>query len=235
MPSKMKLRLAIVIGSIFLVAPVTAPSSQEVQHPVVWQNSRLSVQFENSTITQILNSVAQATGVKLTIDPTVSSYRESVSFKSLALKDGLLKVLEGSGMDYVLIGDPHSAEGVTQLLVLGFTPKGGGGSSGSISSFPSGAQGQLRSGDNVNVVPNPFSDRTEVQQVVPSRPADSGGFLPFPEAAAPPAEGTNAAPAQRAVPANPFNPDGSPAPGTNAPPPVRRIRRDTPPERKDQF
>lgn len=236
MLSEKSLGLTRVIGSLVLILFTTPAYTQILNPPVVWQNAQLSVQFENATIAQILNAVAQATGIKLTMDPAVAGYRESVSFKALALKVGVMKVLEGSGIDYIIIGDPDSPQGVAQLLLLGFSPKGASGPGSPGNSLSSSGQRQLSLSESVAGTPNPFSDRSNIQPPASARPADSGSFLPFPEATAAPAEGTSTQPQQRVVPANPFSPDGPPPTGTSAPPsPERRIRRGVPVERKKPF
>jgi hypothetical protein len=211
--------------------------AQGAASPVVWQDSKLSVQFENVTISQILISISGVTGFKLTVDPAVGSYRESVSFKGLSLRAGILKVLEGSGIDFIVVGKPSSQQEVSQVLLLGYSPKtpvvpagsntpvAMGGLPGRPNPFASGAPATA-------FAAQPVAEQTATPQV------DPGGFLPFPEAS----DNSEVAnpqpdPTQKPVAPNPFNPNpsASPAPQTtppSTPTPDRRAPAVVPPGRR---
>ncbi|MBZ5554779.1 MAG: hypothetical protein LAO21_18840 [Acidobacteriia bacterium] len=210
--------------------------SQTAASPVLWQDSKLSVQFDNATISQVLNAISRATGIKLSVDPSVANVQQSISFRDLSLREGVLKVLEGSGIDFIVVGTPQSPQSVSQVLLLGLSPKGP--VIPSVASVPAAPAGQFqRPNPFASATPqNPFSGQAAPEQAGPPQ-ADSGGFLPFPEASDNP-NGTNpqAPPAQNPVPPNPFNPNPSanpPAqpPSPTAPVPDRRAP-GTPPVRR---
>jgi|GEM_PF-4914369 len=209
--------------------------AQNTGAPVVWQDSKLSVQFDNAAISQILGSIASTTGIKLTIDPSVANYRESVSFRGLPLRDAILEVLEGSQIDYIIVGTSRVSRGVQQVLLLGYSPKGP--VTSPVSSVPVAQAGQ-------NQQPNPFATatspggfdgRTMTGQPGPAQGRGSGRFLPFPEAGETSNTTNNPAqPGERVVSPNPFNPNpaaspANPTPENQLPVPDRRKPGSSPP------
>jgi hypothetical protein len=210
--------------------------SQMATSPVVWQDSKLSVQFENSTISQVLNAISRATGFKLSVDPSVANVQQSVSFKGVPLREAIVRVLEGSGIDFIIVGTPLSPQSVSQVLLLGISPKGP--VTPSVAGVPAAAAGQFQR-------PNPFAsaapqNRISNQPVVEEAATpqeETGGFVPFPETG----DNSNPTnpqpqPAQNPVPPNPFNPNPSantPAqsPSPTAPVQDRRVP-GTPPNRR---
>lgn len=205
------------VGSLICLALLSAVPvySQVPIAPVVWQDSKLSVQFDNATISQVLNAISRATGMKLSVDPSVANVQQSVSFKGLPLREAILKVLDGSGIDFIVVGAPQSPQSVSQVLLLGLSPKGP--VIPSAASIPATAARQFQR-------PNPFAPTTAqnpgqpvVEQAAPPR-AETGGFVPFPETSDNPEATTpQAQPAQNPVPANPFNPNPSANPTPNPP------------------
>ncbi len=200
------LRSLIIAGSAMLCLLIATAVAAQSNSPIQWQNQKLSLQFDNAPIGTILNSVAAATGFKLDVDPSVSSFRESVSFKDVPLRDAILKILDGSEIDYVIVGDPKSSQGVTKVMLLGFAPKG--------SAAPSAGMGITSAELPKNPVVNPYNAATtpnnmmgvrEPGQPFPPHMTSSGRFLPFPEAGANENE-TQPVTGPRIVPPNPFNP-----------------------------
>lgn len=194
--------------------------------PVAWDGAKLSVHFENSSISQILSSVASVTGMQVSVDPSVSGYQESVSFKNLSLHDAVLKILDGSEIDYIVVGDPKSPQRVSKVFLLGFSPKGSLNQPPGNNPVSQGAQYQQPNPYVVDSQSGMFSGRTMTEQPVPGRVTDSGRFLPFPEAADAPKTQNQDVTDQskpRAVPPNPFNPQSNATP--NTPNPERPQRR----------
>jgi hypothetical protein len=189
-----KMRL-IAWGTLILWA--STGSFAQTRAPVEWKESKLSIQFDDTTISQILNSIAYTTGIKLTIDPSVSSYKASVSFKDMMLRDAILKVLEGSAIDYIVVGDSRSPQMVSQVMLLGFTPK--------ITPSSVAARSGQQQNEQVHAAPegSSISGQNLTQQPVPGKPGERGRFLPFPDATG---GGNTQQPGQQAVPVNPFNP-----------------------------
>jgi hypothetical protein len=206
-----------VIGAVPVYSQLATP-------PVVWQDSKLSVQFDNATISQVLHAISNATGIKLSVDPSVGNVQQSVSFKGLPLREAIVRVLDGMGVDYIVVGTSLSPQGVSQVLLLGFSPKAPATPSGA--GVPAATAGQYQR-------PNPFGPPTAQnanfgQPVVDlAAPAngDPGSFVPFPEAGDNPnATNPQAQPAQNPVPPNPFNPNPSAQPtAPTTPMPDRRV------------
>lgn len=223
-------RVLIVVFFITGSMAMRSTMAQSPPPPVVWQESKLSVHFENAPISQILDAVASATRIKLSVDPSVASYQESVSFKRLPLREALLKILDGSEIDFIIVGDPNSSQAVTQVYLLGFSPKGP-----LTSSVPASFPTQVYPNQPVNpfssnVPPNTFSGQTLTEQPVPGRNPESGRFLPFPEANSNLDSGSQIQAPQRLIPPNPFNPEPAVNPNNppTPPPPFRRDRRNGP-------
>ncbi len=176
--------------------------------PVTWKDSRLSVQFDNASIGSILSTIAGQTRINLSVDPSVASYRESVSFNSFPLRDAILKVLEGSNIDYIIVGDPASSEGVQKVMLLGFAQKLPEPSYVAPTSAAS-AQGGGAVNPYANQLPNIFSRRPISGQTGPAQAQPAGRFLPFPEASEgsnPNDEGEQPNSVVKPVVPNPFNP-----------------------------
>ncbi|MBZ5536880.1 MAG: hypothetical protein LAO31_13085 [Acidobacteriia bacterium] len=197
--------------------------SQVATSPVVWQDSKLSVQFDNASISQVLTAISRATGIKLSVDPSVANVQQSVSFRGLPLREAIVKVLDGSGIDFIVVGAPQSPQSVSQVLLLGFSPKTPVTPSGA--SVPAATAGQFQR-------PNPFTPAAAqnanfgqpvAEQAAPVQ-ADPGSFLPFPEAGDNPnATNPQAQPAQNPVPPNPFNPNPSANPTAQPPTPTTPV------------
>jgi hypothetical protein len=184
-------------GTLILWA--STGSFAQTSAPVKWRDSKLSVQFDDTSISQILTSIASTTGIKLTIDPSVSSYKASISFRDMSLRDAILKVLEGSAIDYIVVGDYRSPQMVREVMLLGFAPKI------TPSSVATGF-GQQQSQQIYAAhggASSLFSGQNLTQQPIPAKPGDRGRFLPFPDATD---GGNTQQPGQQAVPVNPFNP-----------------------------
>lgn len=227
----MKTKAAWVMASALVMRSVmlgNVPLRADNRAPVEWRDSRLSIQFTDTPISTIFNAIAGATGIQLSMDPSVSTFRESVSFQGAPLRDAILKVLEGSEIDYIIVGDSLASEAVKKVLLLGFAPKG-----------PVSAGAAVGSMQNQRVNPyappppnNIFSNQAGMgpQRV---HPGNAGRFLPFPEAGRNPEQGqfsntTETNPQiERPIPPNPFNPNPGATPNTLYPTPVtpRKIPR----------
>lgn len=195
--------------------------------PVAWDGAKLSVHFENSSISQILSSVAGVTGMQVSVDPSVSGYQESVSFKNLPLHDAVLKILDGSEIDYIVVGDPKSPQRISKVILLGLSPKGSLNQPPGNNPISQGTQYQQPNPYVVDSQSGMFSGRTVREQPVPGRVTDSGRFLPFPEATEVPdtqkQDGFDQS-KPRVVPPNPFNPQPDASPNTANPERPQRRR-----------
>ena len=80
----------------------------------------LSYSSQNESYTQVLDTFHQQTGVEYDIPPDMRNQRiPLVEIKGLTLKSALVKILEGSNFDYILISSPDDPEKVRKLIVTG--------------------------------------------------------------------------------------------------------------------
>ncbi len=79
-----------------------------------------SFSSQNDSYAQVLDTFHQQTGVEYDIPPDMRNQRiPLVEIKGLTLKSALLKILEGSNFDYILISSPDDPEKVRKLIVTG--------------------------------------------------------------------------------------------------------------------
>lgn len=219
----MKTRVTFLIlaaGMIVGVLLGAAAMLAENRAPVEWRDSRLSIHFNDAPISTILSAIAGATGIQLSVDPAVASFRESVSFQAAPLRDAILKVLDGSEIDYIIVGDSLASEAVKKVMLLGFSPKGP-----STEVSMGAMQNQRVNPYATSQPPNMFSGQAGMERPA-ARPGIPGRFLPFPEAGqnqeqVPSSTATETNPqAGRPVPPNPFNPNPTATPNIINPTPV---------------
>jgi hypothetical protein len=187
--------LSVVVLALICAAPLKGQGSP---NPVAWQDSKLSVQFNSTSISQILNGIAKVSNFKVTIEPSVAGYVESVSFQSLPLRNAILKILEGSSIDFIIVGDSKSPDGVREVMLLGYSAK---------ANLPPAPPTANTAGYPSNPYPQPnpyatsgpasiFSGRAVTDQPVPAAGQGGERSLPFPDAAGNAAGGTTAPEAQ---------------------------------------
>jgi len=79
-----------------------------------------SFSSQNDSYAQVLDTFRQETGVEYDIPPEMRNQRiPMVEVKGLTLKSALVKILEGSNFDYILISTPEDPEKVRKLIVTG--------------------------------------------------------------------------------------------------------------------
>lgn len=87
---------------------------------VVWNSKGLSIDASNSSLKQILNDVATATGTKVT--GLSADQRVFGTFGPGSARDVLSKLLDGSGYNVLLVGD--MGQGAPRQIVLSKAPTG---------------------------------------------------------------------------------------------------------------
>ncbi len=153
------------------------------------EGNRLTVSAENRTYEQILELFKQKTGLEYEIPAEMKSLRlPLVEIGGLTVKAGLLKILEGSNYDYILVSAPQDSAMVSILLVTGKSSK--------ISAAGLGSPSAMTQRMNVQPLEDPFGGGSE--------DLDDAELIPDP-AANNPAQTENP-PAQGAAPAQPTNP-----------------------------
>lgn len=104
-------------------APATPPEPPKPDWPInnpaapasiAWDSHGLSVKAANSSLQQILEDVATATGAKL--DGTVADQRVFGVYGPGPARDILIQLLQGSGYNVLMLGDQHN--GAPSRIVL---------------------------------------------------------------------------------------------------------------------
>jgi hypothetical protein len=91
---------------------------------VSYDGRTLSLAAENQSFGQVMELLQQKTGLQFEIPGELQSLRlPLVEIKGLSVRESLLKLLEGSNHDYILIAAPGNAEQVLKLLVPGKSSK----------------------------------------------------------------------------------------------------------------
>src|SRR5262245_17322343 len=152
----------------------------------------LSLSAENQTFGQVMGLFQRQLGLEVDIPGDLNGLRlPLVEIKNLSMREALLKVLEGSNYDYILIAAPDQPDRVRKLLVPGKSAKVSVASTAFRSTNrpledPFGGGVETSFDDNSNVQPEP----------VPTTPAQN-----------PPAQGfVPGQPGAQPVPANPNQP-----------------------------
>ena len=84
----------------------------------------LTFSLENMTFGQVMEIFKEKTGMEYDIPGDLRGLGlPLVEIKNLTLKNALLKVLEGSNTDYILIASPNDPERIMKLLVMGKSSK----------------------------------------------------------------------------------------------------------------
>jgi hypothetical protein len=89
-----------------------------------YDDKPLNFSVENRTLSQVMEIFKQKTGVEYEIPGDLRGMSlPLVEIKNLTLKSALLKVLEGSNTDYILIASPTNPESIMKLLIIGKSSK----------------------------------------------------------------------------------------------------------------
>lgn len=96
-------------------------NNQPAPASVTWDSHGLSIQATNSSLQQILEDVATATGAKL--EGTVSEQRVFGAYGPGQARDVLIQLLQGSGYNVLMIGDQD--RGAPSRIVLTARSTGG--------------------------------------------------------------------------------------------------------------
>jgi hypothetical protein len=84
----------------------------------------LNFSVENKTFSQVMELFKEKTGMEYDIPGDLRGMSlPLVEIKNLTLKSALLKVLEGSNTDYILIASPADPERIMKLLIIGKSSK----------------------------------------------------------------------------------------------------------------
>jgi hypothetical protein len=91
---------------------------------VSYDGRTLSLTAENQSFGQVMNLLQQQTGLQFEIPGDLQAVRlPLVEISNLSVREALLKLLQGSNYDYILIAAPGNPDQVQKLLVPGKSTK----------------------------------------------------------------------------------------------------------------
>src|SRR6185369_15863022 len=106
------------------VVPLRPSQLPSVPPRVSYQQGRLTVIAENSTLGDIFGAIRSATGIKIETQGGPSGDRVAAKIGPAPAKEVLLSLLQGSRYDYVMLGSLTDPEVVERVIL---TPKSAGG------------------------------------------------------------------------------------------------------------
>jgi len=202
------MKMILCIGLLVMFAG--AETTHAAAPTLSYDGRTLTLSAENQTFGQVMGLFQRHMGLEVDIPGDLNGLRlPLVEIKNLSMREALLKVLEGSNYDYILVALPEQPDRVRKLVVPGKSAK----ISAAASAFrsmnrpvedPFGGGVETSFEDNSNIQPEP----------VPTAPAQ--GFAPGQPGVQPvPANPNQPAPVgvapQQAQPQGlqPFNPFGN--------------------------
>jgi len=207
----------------FLALILSSQNVKAAAPSVSYDGNAVSLSAENGSYGQVLELFKQQTGLEYEIPAELKMERlPLVEIMGLSVKAALLKVLEGSNYDYILVAAPTDPEKISKLLITGKSTKiaATGGTPGP-SAFnrrmnhpvvvedPFGGSAEANYEDAVNMQNEPApGENSPSQGVVPAQPgAQPGAILPGQPNPAQPMQ-PGALPQQQ--PGQPFQPGQAP-------------------------
>ena len=101
-------------------APIPPPTREQMppQPPrVIFRNGLLSIHADNSTMADVMGAIRRATGASLDLPPSAAGERVVTDIGPAAPNDVLVKLLDGSRFDYVLLQSPQNPA-LVQFILL---------------------------------------------------------------------------------------------------------------------
>jgi hypothetical protein len=109
------------LGACFLTIYETGHSAAPV---VSYDGRNLSLTAENQSFGQVMNLLQQRTGLEFEIPSELQGLRlPMVEIQRLSVREALLKLLEGSNYDYILVAMPGDPDRIQKLLIPGKSSK----------------------------------------------------------------------------------------------------------------
>lgn len=112
---------AVALLALALAAPAKA-NSVVVRHA---PNGRIDVDARNAPLADILDRIAQKTGMKLVYEGQAPRQRITLTLRARRPAEAVADLLQGQGLNYALVLDA-TATRVSELVVSGSGPPGGG-------------------------------------------------------------------------------------------------------------
>lgn len=89
---------------------------------VAIKDGKMSAEFEAQPLQQVLDTLRTQTNVTFSIEEGIGSTQVSASFQDLPIAEGIKKMLEGTGVNYAVIGGPN---GEPESIFIGNSSKAG--------------------------------------------------------------------------------------------------------------
>ena len=86
------------------------------------QDGKISAQLNSAPLTQVLQAIKEQAQIRLDMEQEIGSKTVTASFQDLSLGDGIRKMLEGTGINFVVLSD---GEGRPSSLFVGISASPG--------------------------------------------------------------------------------------------------------------
>jgi len=106
------------------IAPLT-PEQLPAEPPhVIYENGLLRIDSQNSTLAAVLNTIGRQIGAQLEMPPGAANERVAVHLSGSA-RQAISALLEGSGLNYVIMGSPDNPDAVQTVILTRMLPASG--------------------------------------------------------------------------------------------------------------
>jgi hypothetical protein len=115
-----RIEAVISLGAAFaLAARLSAAEAVDVR----FENGLLSIQCKDAPLASVFERISEVSGVELTLEDAVKSKKLSANLADLPVSMAISRLLEGAGVNYIVMMDPYDWGKVGKIFVGG----GGGG------------------------------------------------------------------------------------------------------------
>ncbi|HJS73767.1 MAG TPA: hypothetical protein VJ921_05730, partial [Vicinamibacteria bacterium] len=120
--SIMRIASIVSLGAAFLFVSRPSPAQPvEVTH----LNGLVTIHCKDAALSSVFEQIEAATGIELTLEDEVKSKRLTANLEGVPVALAVSRLLEGAGVNYIVMMDPSDWERVDKIFVGG----GGGGAS----------------------------------------------------------------------------------------------------------
>jgi len=175
------------ISCIGLLALCAVGPTHAAAPTLSFDGRTLSLSAENQTFGQVMGLFQRQLGLEIDIPGDLSGLRlPLVEVRNLSMREALLKVLEGSNYDYILVAVPEQPDRVKRLVVPGKSSKVSAAATAFRSTNrpledPFGGGVETTFEDSANVqpepVPNAPAQNPPAQGLVPGQPGVQPGVV----------------------------------------------------------
>lgn len=99
------------------VAPVVTPQRPATPPVISWDGSRITIDAENSTLTDILLGIRGRTGASVELPPGTSKERVAVHLGPAPIREVLASLLYGTEFDYIIQASEDDPNGLRRVIL----------------------------------------------------------------------------------------------------------------------